>query len=85
MKSSAIFTTSLKPEAKTASEACPMPNALVPATLREVAPQVKPFMHCDAATWLLAELDYDDVSFGLYDLEQSFSELGYGITERAAA
>ena len=84
MKRFVMFDSAVGPQAQTHSNAFPTVMRRVPATLREVAPQVKQFMRCDGASWLLAELDYDDVAFGKCDLGQAFSELGYGVNEVAA-
>ncbi|WPG36271.1 DUF2958 domain-containing protein [Variovorax sp. EBFNA2] len=40
-------------------------------------PVVKLFTPNAGATWLLTELDAEDVAFGLCDLGQGFPELGY--------
>ena len=40
-------------------------------------PVVKLFTPNAGATWLLTELDADDIAFGLCDLGQGFPELGY--------
>jgi hypothetical protein len=40
-------------------------------------PMVKLFTPNAGATWLLTELDAEDVAFGLCDLGQGFPELGY--------
>jgi hypothetical protein len=71
-------------QAKTPSKVSPMPKRPIPVIQRVVAPQVKLFMRCDSATWLFAELDYDDVAFGLCDLGQDSLQFGYGPVERAA-
>ena len=68
MTSSVMFGTAVPPHAKSPAKASPTLTGRAPATLREIAPQVKPFIPCDAATWLLAELDYNDVAFGIPDL-----------------
>jgi hypothetical protein len=54
----------------------------VPVIQRVVASQVKLLLRCDSATWLFAELDYDDVAFGRCDLGQDSSQLGYGPVAR---
>ena len=41
------------------------------------APVVKLFTPNAGATWLLTELDSEDIAFGLCDLGQGFPELGY--------
>jgi hypothetical protein len=40
-------------------------------------PVVKLFTPNAGATWLLSELDSEDIAFGLCDLGQGFPELGY--------
>lgn len=40
-------------------------------------PVVKLFTPNAGATWLLTELDAEDIAFGLCDLGQGFPELGY--------
>jgi len=40
-------------------------------------PVVKLFNPCGAATWLLSELDDDNIAFGLCDLGMGCPELGY--------
>lgn len=40
-------------------------------------PVVKLFTPNAGATWLLTELDSEDIAFGLCDLGQGFPELGY--------
>ena len=50
-------------QAKPLSIASALPAMRVSAIRRNAAPQVKLFMHCDTATLLFAELDYDDVAF----------------------
>jgi hypothetical protein len=40
-------------------------------------PVVKLFTPYASATWLLTELDSEDIAFGLCDLGQGFPELGY--------
>jgi hypothetical protein len=84
MKRPVMFDGAVGPQAQTHSNALPTVIRRVPATMREVAPQVKRFMTCDGSLWLLAELDYDDVAFGKCDPGQAFSELGYGVNEVAA-
>jgi len=41
------------------------------------APVVKLFTPNAGATWLLTELDSEEIAFGLCDLGQGFPELGY--------
>ena len=43
----------------------------------DVQPVVKLFTPDAQATWLLTELDDDDIAFGLCDLGMGFPELGY--------
>jgi hypothetical protein len=40
-------------------------------------PVVKLFTPYAGATWLLTEIDSEDIAFGLCDLGQGFPELGY--------
>lgn len=40
-------------------------------------PVVKFFNPCGASTWLISEMDEDGRMFGLCDLGQGFTELGY--------
>ncbi len=74
MNNSDMFGIAVTPQAKIPSKASPMLTGRAPAIRSEVASQVKLFLPCDAANWLLAELDYDDVAFRLCDLGQAFSK-----------
>ena len=69
---------------KTPSKVSPMHARRVPMIQRVAAPQVKLSMRCNAATWLFAELDYDDVAFDPFDPVQDCSELAQGSAERDA-
>lgn len=68
MNSPIMFGAAVTSQTKAHSKTFTTVTKRVPAVLRDVDPQLKLFMPCDAATWLLAESDYGDVVFGLRDL-----------------